>query len=208
MGVILVYDWDFFHYPNVMPNLECMKYCAYLKRKKQIVVFKSEFLPQNYTKAFFRKDYDDGIYDSSILQDNVLYGGRAFSTLYQPLDLEIEDIEPDTEIYRQYKHFYNFLPSDENDFKIILNATHVRASLDEKELRDFPFERLRPAHPTVIFHDYDLGKIPKILDLAKELNNNGKRPYRIGNKFPVNVYTYEELKKWLEVSVMGNCFCI
>ena len=31
MGTILVYDWDFFHYPSVIPNLECAKYAAYQK---------------------------------------------------------------------------------------------------------------------------------------------------------------------------------
>lgn len=208
MGVILVYDWDFFHYPNVMPNLECMKYCAYFKKKKQIVVFKPEFEPQKYTQAFFRKDYDDGIYDKSILQENVIYGGRAFSNEYQPLKLEIEDIEPDIEIYKQYADFYTLQYSDKNDFRTLLNATHIRASLDGKDLRNFPFNRLQPAHPTVIFHDYDLGKIPSILDLAEELNNLGKRPYRIGNKFPINVYNYQDLKKWLKISVMGNGFCV
>ena len=31
MSTILIYDWDFFHYPQVMPNLECAKYAAWRK---------------------------------------------------------------------------------------------------------------------------------------------------------------------------------
>ena len=31
-------------------------------------------------------------------------------------------------------------------------------------------------------------------------------PYRIGNKYPINVYNYDELQKWLSLPPMGNCF--
>ena len=30
--------------------------------------------------------------------------------------------------------------------------------------------------------------------------------YRIGNKYPINIYTYQELRKWLKLPAMGNCF--
>ncbi len=79
MAVILVYDWDYCHYPSVIPNLECAKYAAYQKRKHHIVTFHNEFEPEHYTHTFFRKEYDDGIYDNKILLPSVEYGGRAFS---------------------------------------------------------------------------------------------------------------------------------
>ena len=52
-----------------------------------------------YTKTFFRKEYDDGIYDNAILNSSVEYGGRAFSQVYKPFDKEMEYIIPDFEIY-------------------------------------------------------------------------------------------------------------
>jgi hypothetical protein len=79
MGVALVYDYDYFHYPGVIPNLECAKLAAYLKKKRNVTVFHSDFEPERYTTAYFRKEYDDGVYDTDILKSNVIYGGRAFS---------------------------------------------------------------------------------------------------------------------------------
>ena len=79
MATILIYDSDFFHYPNVIPNLECAKYAAWRKKKRDIVVFNNNFEPSLYTKTFYRKEYDDGIYDRRILDSSVEYGGRAFS---------------------------------------------------------------------------------------------------------------------------------
>lgn len=76
---ILVYDWDFFHYPSVIPNLECAKYAAWRKKKRDIVTFNNNLDPSMYTKVFFRKEYEDGIYDEIILNPKVEYGGRAFS---------------------------------------------------------------------------------------------------------------------------------
>ena len=63
------------------------------------MVFNNELNPERYTSVFFRKEYDDGIYDKLILQPNVSYGGRAFSDIYYPFDPEIESIEPDFSIY-------------------------------------------------------------------------------------------------------------
>lgn len=79
MGTILIYDSDFFHYQNVIPNLECAKYAAWRKKKRDIVVFNNKLEPSMYTKTFFRKEYDDGIFDKKILEPSVEYGGRAFS---------------------------------------------------------------------------------------------------------------------------------
>ena len=101
MAVILVYDWDYFHYPSVIPNLECAKYAAWRKSKRDIVVFSPEFEPAQYTSIFFRKEYDDGIYDNKILRPNVEYGGRAFSEQYKPYSLEMEHIIPEFDISKK-----------------------------------------------------------------------------------------------------------
>lgn len=99
MGVVLIYDWDYFHYPGVIPNLECAKLAAYEKKKRNVTVFHDVFEPERYTKTYFRKEYDDGIYDKKILLPSVEYGGRAFSGKYLPFSDEMEFIEPDFEIY-------------------------------------------------------------------------------------------------------------
>jgi len=30
--------------------------------------------------------------------------------------------------------------------------------------------------------------------------------YHIGNKYPINVYNFNDLKKWLNIYPMGGCF--
>lgn len=207
MSTILVYDADFFNYPSVIPNLECAKYAAWRKRHKDIVVFNNVLEPTLYTKTFFRKEYDDGIYDNKILIPSVEYGGRAFSNTYKPFDLEMERIVPDFEIYWKYKYLYG-LKRKQEELKTILYATHMRLSLDGKTLEPFPYDRLRPYHPSVILHDYDLAAVPGSFELLKEIS--GMRPsglpYRIGNKYPINVYSFNDLKKWLTLPPMGTCF--
>ena len=108
MGTILVYDWDFFHYPNVIPNLECAKYAAWRKKKRDIVVSTPVFEPSMYTKTFLRKEYDDGVYDKKILTPTVEYGGRAFSEIYQPFDMEMENIIPDFSTENIYHDIFSF----------------------------------------------------------------------------------------------------
>lgn len=208
MGTILVYDYDYFHYPNVIPNLECAKYAAWRKKKRDIVVFNNNFVPSMYTNTFLRKDYDDGIYDTSFIQPNVEYGGRAFSTIYKPFPLEMEKIEPDFSIYDKYRPLFGTTKTEQTSLKTILYATHVRLSLDGKTLEPFPFDRMRPAHPSLIFHDYDIAAVDGSLELLQEVC--ASRPsglnYRIGNKFPINVYNYKDLKAWLTLVPMGSCF--
>ena len=208
MGTVLIYDYDHFHYPSVIPNLECAKLAAWRKKKRDIVVFNNTFAPSMYTKTYFRKDYDDGIYDKSILTPTVEYGGRAFSSVYKPYPLDMERIEPDFTIYDKYKSLYSTTKSGQAQYKTMLYATHVRLSLDGKTLEPFPFDRMRPGHPSLIFHDYDIAAVDGALNLLKEVcaSRPSGLPYRIGNKFPINVYNYEDLRAWLELVPMGPCF--
>ena len=208
MGVILVYDYDYFHYPGVIPNLECAKIAAYEKKKRNITVFHNNFEPERYSKAYFRKEYDDGLYDNSILKSNVLYGGRAFSQVYKPFNIEMELVEPDFEIYRKYSDCYGYTKKNAQQIKTLLTATHFRLSLDGQKLLPFPYERLRPRHPCVVLHDYDLAAVPQSFELVQEIMTARPRGlmYHIGNKYPINVYTFEDLKKWLSIYPMGDCF--
>lgn len=208
MSTILIYDYDFYHYPNIIPNLECAKYAAWRKNKKDIVLSLDTFEPSNYSSVFFRKEYDDGIYDPKILLPNVNYGGRAFSEHYQPFDLEMERIKPDFSIYNKYINHYGSTKKKQEELKTLLYATHMRASLDEKKLETFPLERLERAHPIIIFHDYNLSKIPNIYEYLEDIVYQPNKTYRIGNKYPINVYNYEELKKWLALPGMSAAYCI
>ena len=208
MAVILIYDWDYFHYPGVIPNLECAKLAAYEKKKRNVAVFHNQLDPNRYTKTYFRKEYDDGVYDERILLPTVEYGGRAFSTTYQPFNLQMEQIEPDFEIYTRYSSYFGNRKADAQQIKTLVTATHARLSLDGKTYLNFPFERLRPRHPCVILHDYDIASIPNSFEMIREIMDARPRglKYHIGNKYPIQVYNFEELKKWLTIYPMGNCF--
>lgn len=208
MAVILIYDWDYFHYSHVIPNLECAKYAAWRKSKKDIVVFSDVLDPSKYTKTFFRKEYDDGLYDRAVLSPSIEYGGRAFSSQYKPFDPEMEHIIPDFEIYQKYKYKYGNTVRSQEELKTILYATHVRLSLDGKTLEPFPYERLQPAHPSIILHDYDLSSVPGAFELLEDVSwrRPSGLPYRIGNKYPINIYKFDELIKWLKLPPMGTTF--
>ena len=208
MGVVLIYDYDYFHYPGVIPNLECAKLAAYQKKKRNVTVFHDKFEPERYTNAYFRKEYDDGLYDTEILKSNVSYGGRAFSQTYKPFNIEMELIEPDFEIYRKYTHYYGYTKKDAQQIKTLLTATHFRLSLDGRDILPFPYERLRPRHPCVVLHDYDLAAIPNSYNMVYEIMTSRPRGlmYHIGNKYPINVYTFKDLKTWLNIYPMGGCF--
>ena len=210
MSTILVHDADYFTYGRVIPNLECAKYAAWRKKKRDIVVFSPSFEPERYSQSYFRKDYDDGNFDKKILLPGVSYGGHAFSETYTPGDLEMERIEPDFSIYDKYKEYYHNTKHGIEEIKKLLYATHVRLSLDGKTLEPFPFDRLQPYHPSIIVHDYDLGALPSAIDLLDEAVHS--RPsgltYRVGNKFPIQVYDYPTLARWLKLPQVAECFYI
>lgn len=210
MSVIAIYDWDFFHYSHVIPSLECAKMVAYNRQKlKNITVFTPNINTEPYTEFFIHKDYDDGLYIPELIKPNVRYGGRAFSSVYQPKDFYYENILPDFSIYDKYKDLYCTCKTDETMIKKILYATHFRISLDGNKIENFPFDRLNKSHTGVIFHDYDLGKIPQSIDVMKEIcAARTSRPYGIGNKFPINVYSVNELQPWLDLTPIPGLFYI
>lgn len=196
------------NYQRVIPNLECAKYSAWRKRHKDIITFSPEFEPEKFSKVFFRKEYDDGIYDLKIFSGNVEYGGRAFSDVYKPFDEEMEHIEPDFSAYWKYKPLYGKTKHLQEEIRTILYSLNTRLSLDGKTLEPFPYDRLQPKHPNVLLHDYDIANIPNAFELLYDIS--GRRPsglpYRIGNKYPINVYTFEDLMKWFSLPPMSTCF--
>lgn len=206
MGTILIYDWDYFHYQKVVPNLECAKLAAYEKANKNITVFSNQLIPDKYTKTYIRKEYDDGIYSSKLLLPNVEYGGRAFSEIYKPFNLKCENIVPDFSIYEKYLNLYG----NSDQVKTILYATHVRLSLDGKTLEEFPYERLQISHPNIVLHDYDIASIPNAAELLIDICNSRSKnlKFRIGNKYPIQVYSFNQLKYWLQITPFTSLFFI
>ena len=120
----------------------------------------------------------------------------------------MERIEPDFEIYQKYKHLYGITKSKREEIRTILYATHVRISLDGKTIEPFPYDRLRPRHPSVLLHDYDISSIPNAFELLEDISKRRPSglPYRIGNKYPINVYNFDDLMKWLKLPPMSTVF--
>lgn len=221
MAIIGVYDYDFFHYPNVIPNLECAKILSYYRRHNNIAVLTPTFNPESFTKFILRKDYDDGIYDKDKLAKVDNYGGLAFSNnIYQPLKKEIERSPPDFSSYEKYQR--NFLTyfkdgsdgkekGEEIDFHRLFTCQHFRMSLDGKSINEETFQnfQLDLKNRKLFFHDFNLGNIRGAPALIRSLVNEEiwKRysdPIRIGTKFPIITNSEEDLLDWLSFQGITN----
>ena len=209
-----VYDYDFFNYENVIPNLECAKLVTYYRRHNQLTVLTPTLAPEPYTKYFVRKEYDDGNYPRKLFSPNCEYGGRAFNPdQYIPLPREIEKTIPDMHLYDKYIGYFGKKKSEQTQIKRILNCAHMRLAPDSKSL--LSFEELQPYFNKVsgiFLHDYDLAGL-KAYDLILKLQNQrefrtrpGINPYPVGNKYPIKIYSSEELEKWYKVVTIPNAF--
>ena len=56
MATVAVYDYDFFNYESVIPNLECAKLVAYYRKRNDIALLAPAMEPARYTKFIIRKD--------------------------------------------------------------------------------------------------------------------------------------------------------
>ena len=101
-----------------------------------------------------------------------------------------------------------------SQIKRIINCAHIRLAPDSQNLLDFnDLKRNFKDKVTGIFlHDYDLSSL-KAYDLIQKLQNQrffkskeGLNPYPVGNKYPIKVYSSDELQKWLKIVVIPNAF--
>lgn len=215
MATIAVYDYDFFRYENVIPNLECAKLVTYYRNHNDIALLAPVLAPARYTKFIVRKEYDDGIYPRELFLPNCEYGGRAFvANKYKPLPDAIENTIPDMHIYDRYIDHFGRKASELTQIKRILNCAHMRLAPDSENLLPFEsFKKYFDLKPTGIFlHDYDLASL-KPYDLIKRLQDQrqfvtkfGINPYPVGNKFPIRIYSSEELSKWMQIVTIPNAF--
>ena len=60
MGTISAYDYDFFHYEHVIPNLECAKIVQYYRNHNTIAALTPNIDLTHFARVYVRKDYDDG----------------------------------------------------------------------------------------------------------------------------------------------------
>lgn len=217
MGTIGIYDADYMNYENVIPSLECAKLCTYFHNKKEIATLSSILAPERYSEFYIQKNYDDGYYPKKIFLPSCIYGGRAFTPKqYYPLPEEIERTIPNMHIYDKYIDKYGPTPTERAQIKRILSCAHIRLSTDEEKPKTLAqLKRILSTgkYNGIIFHDYDLGKVKGAYDVIYELSNTrnyitkkGINPYQIGNKFPIQVNSSEELQKWLKVNAMTNIF--
>lgn len=131
MATIGVYDYDFFTYENVIPNLECAKLYTYFHNKREVAVLTPRLEPERYTHFYIRKEYNDGIFPKSIFLPNCNYGGRAFTpTKYSPLLPAIERTIPNMHLYDKYIDYFGRSNTEKRQIKRILNCAHIRLSTD------------------------------------------------------------------------------
>ena len=213
MAVIGIHDYDFFNYEHVIPNIDCAKYITYYRNNRVISALVPQLRPEPYTKFIVRKEYDDGYYPKELFLPNVEYGGRAFSVEQaKPLPPEIEATIPNMHMYDQYALNFGKLKNDQTIFSRILNCAHMRLAPDGQNLmtaNDFsPY--FHKGITGIFLHDYDLASL-KAYDVISEMQSRRKfiykdeiRPYPVGNKYPIQIYSSDELQNWLKVVTIPN----
>ena len=216
MSVISIYDYDFFNYENVIPNLECAKLVAYYRNHNDIAVLSPALEPTRYTKCIIRKEYNDGLFPKTMFLPNCEYGGRAFNPQYKPLAEKIESTVPDMHIYDRYIDHFGRKNAELALIKRVLNCAHIRLAPDSEHI--LPLDQLQKnfiTKPTgIILHDYDLASLKPydaIIELQNQrhfLNTGNVNPYPVGNKYPITITSSDELQKWLKIVTIPNAFFI
>ena len=210
MATYGVYDYDFFTYENVIPNLECAKLVTYYRQSNQLATLSPVLNPAPYTKFFIRKEYDDGLFPREFFYGSSEYGGRAFTEdkTYIPLPAKIENTIPNMHIYDPHVERFGRKNAEIAQINRILNCAHIRLAPDSHNI--LPIEQLKKNFENkvsgIFLHDYDLAGL-KAYDVILELSNQrelkvreGLNPYPIGNKFPIKVYSSEELVQWSKLT--------
>lgn len=197
-----LYDIDMQKYHQVPLNLELAKISAYYKKKREIVVLSPYFMPERFSHFIVRKDYDDGDFDFA-KDKNIEIGGLALSNnKYKALPLDIEKQVPDINIYENYKDIFCINKKYSERFEVMMNAIHLRLSLDGITIWDDFYKQIDDIDKKGIlfFHDYNLNSIENCDIIIKELINKRKRAPLydsvVAAKFPIVVNNEIDLLKW------------
>lgn len=204
MSIIGLLDWDLTRWQQpTCFNLELMKISSYSKIvKKDIVQMELSYFSDMCTKVYIRKDYEDFIYPSEIINDpKSIWGGLALTNgVYSPLIEDIEKQSPDLSIYTKMKKYYTRTKESLHLYDIMMKAAHIRLTLNGESI--FPgwekqLKNIDKKNSYIIIHDNNI----KYIKESKELINYLKTKYgykntKIGFKFPVELITQEDVLEW------------
>lgn len=197
-------DWSLIRWkqPTVF-SLDLMKLAHYHKKdKKDIVKMLFEYEQEQTDRIIISKDYEDWEYPELIMQDpKVEYKGLAISEgNYVSLGEDIENRPADTSIYEDMFKYYRRTSEAKALFKNMLNATHMRISLDGETVNSYWKTQLKPKTGRVqhvILHDKNIVAIKGAEGIAQELDSYyGRNKVRLGFKFPIQIENDEELRVW------------
>lgn len=204
MSIIGLLDWDLTRWKQpICFNLELMKLSTYHKNiLNDIVQMETSFSSDKCSKVYVQKDYEDFLYPENITKDpKVIFSGLALSNgKYSPMPLSIERNLADTSIYLNMKRYYQRTPESKAIFKKMLNAYHIRFSLDEKDFFDGWENQLYESETkinSVIIHDKNLignNDFKSGVDFIKD--KYGRKNISFGFKFPIKINNEDQLYSW------------
>lgn len=210
-----LYDCDLATLRSYPLNLDIMKLSAYYKLKKnEIVTLTDYFNPAPYSKYIIRKDYQDGVFPKRMANyDNIEYGGLGFTNgNYISLPEEMELMLPDYSIYTNILQKPAF-KCQKKWVGVGKKVSHFRLSLDGKNIWDkFPSTMPHIGRNGVLFsHDYNITDIKDSYECICDLSMStfgtlSNYLPNFGTKFPIIVDNFEDLTKWLKISLSRGTF--
>lgn len=209
---IALLDWDLVKWKQpICFNLEIMKMATYFRQqKREVTQFVHRFSPNQYSKTYIRKDYEDYEYPREIFHnDKVHFGGMVFSNqIYSPMDMEIESSAPDPDFYKKALKYYH--SNAKNLYSNMRNALHLRFSLDQREVwkdweSQLPSCNLKKK-ATIIFHDKEVTDISGSLDALNQLRGKISKLQggRVGSKYPIKLRDENEFYDWTRIPKLRN----
>lgn len=209
MATIGLLDWDLTRWrqPTVF-NIDLMKLAYYHKvKQRDVVEMEQKFFSDFCSKVYIQKDYEDFEYPTYITEDpKVVWSGLAVNEgHFAPLPEEIEVCPADTTIYNKMSKYYAGHADNKSAYNNMMKAVHFRLSRDGETLATNWDKQMQPrdknkvAH--FICHDLNLtnicGAYEAIDSIAAEY---GRKNFRLGFKFPLRIYSVDELLKWGSVT--------
>lgn len=213
------YDIDFMNYTVIPFNLDLMKLSTYHKKRRDMVILTTEFIPDKFRNYYFFKDYDDGrLPDNFYTYDWVKSFGMAFHPGHAvPLPIEVEETPPDLHCYErvfELPDWQNFSKKKKKLYEKLFGAQHMKLSLDGHTVwRDLSkqFNSNDDKIKTLFLYDWNLNEIKYAKEAIKDLRKyktTVSKSARIGNKFPIQVNNSEDLFEWCNIKTAKDLFLV
>ena len=188
-----------------------MKLAYYHKvKKRDIVQMALDFNPDPVSKIYIQKDYEDFLYPAEIVEHpkTSINGLAITNQVYHPMEDAIENGRADTTIYEDLFKYYKKTTESKQNFRNLLNACHLRISLDGTTINNKWDSQLLESTGLVrhvILHDRDVTKVREASPLIDYIGSYYKRKnVRLGFKFPVKLYTNEDVLTWGQLAKTPN----